>query len=166
MFGVNAFGQPYFAQGPLQESVSGSGAAILPLVVASGDGFVGVEGSGSSIIPLPLVNGVGAIINPVPVVGGGGTGRVGVTDDSLWEVATLKKPKIPAVVGTGSASLSLIRVDAWGFAKNPPRIYGRGSAVVPIENAHGDGEWHPAKWLLLEDDWLLDLVNDMDLVRV
>jgi hypothetical protein len=166
MFGSNAFGQPYFGQGPLSTGISGTGSAALPNLVADGDGLLQFVGVADADLVVIEAQGQGTVINPVvpPVGGDGGTGRVGTVDEGPWEVMPLKPVKVK-ISGRGTAALPKLVADTWGFIEYVPKITGTGGATLKTLQGAGQGKWQQAKWQILEDEWLLGLIRDLDLVE-
>jgi hypothetical protein len=166
MFGSNAFAQPYFGQGPLSTGVSGTGSAALPNLEADVDGLLQFVGTASAELVVLSIQSQGTVTNPVvpPAGGNGETGRVDTTDDGPWEVMPLKPVKVK-ISGTGRVSLPEPKVDSWGFIKYVPKIVGTGGASLGALESSGKGQWKQAKWQILEDEWLLGLIRDLDLVE-
>jgi hypothetical protein len=122
---------------------SGSGAATLPLLTASGTGKRSLRGSGAAALPLATASGTGKKSRPgtgaatLPSLTGSGTGKRSLQGSGT---GTLPLPSAAGTgeksrAGTGSANLPILTASGSGKKARS----GDGSATLPLLDADGTG---------------------------
>jgi hypothetical protein len=123
---------------------SGSGAATLPILTASGTGKRSLRGSGAAALPLATASGTGKKSRPgtgaatLPSLTGSGTGKRSLQGSGT---GTLPLPTASGAgkksrAGAGSANLPILTASGSGKKARP----GSGAATLPPLEADGTGK--------------------------
>jgi hypothetical protein len=136
------------ASGTGKRSLKGSGAPSLPLLTAAGSGKRALKGSGALSLPLLTAAGTGkkersgSGAATLPLLTASGSGKKARSGSGAASLPLLDADGTGkrALLGSGEPELPLLTADGEGEVVEPGVSSGSGEATLPLLTASGEGE--------------------------